>query len=212
MNRLFVYEEGVIHKRSRLPHWHVPGGIYFVTFRLADSLPRAMENRINALVDECWDACLAGGIDSKEAAEKVRREAFRLTQPVLDRGYGQCYLRNGTVALDFQQIMLNDREKNCDLLAWSIMPNHVHSVFRLLRQIRIDQLMQTWKSVSSRRANRILGRRGAFWQSDYFDVLVRDSLQLRRTVEYVMQNPAKAGLKDWRWVGVHHDRLADLGV
>jgi len=108
--------------------------------------------------------------------------------------------------------MVHDDGVICDLLAWSIMPNHIHSVFRLLGDARIDALIQAWKSVSARQANAILGRKGTFWQSDYFDVLLRDSVQLRRTTEYVMQNPVKAGLKDWPWVGANLEKLSELGI
>jgi len=120
--------------------------------------------------------------------------------------------QNASVAESFRDIMHHDDGKICDLLSWSIMPNHIHAVFQLLRDTRIDVLIQAWKSVSSKRASAILERIGTFWQSDYFDVLVRDSLQLRRTVEYVLQNPAKAGLGDWPWVWANSEKLSELGI
>jgi putative DNA methylase len=49
-------------------------------------------------------------------------------------------------------------------------------------------------------ANRVLGRTGSFWQREYFDRLIRDENELERAVEYVVNNPAHAGLKDWTWV------------
>jgi hypothetical protein len=46
----------------------------------------------------------------------------------------------------------------------------------------------------------ILGRRGAFWQREYYDRLIRNGDELERAVRYVVRNPERAGLKGWRWV------------
>src|SRR5207248_3015266 len=54
-----------------------------------------------------------------------------------------------------------------------------------------------------RQVAKLLGRRGQFWAEDYFDTLVRDIEHLRRTIQYIEQNPAKAFLaknaRDWKW-------------
>lgn len=50
------------------------------------------------------------------------------------------------------------------------------------------------------RANRLLGRTGAFWQQEVWDRLIRDEAEFRRAVGYTLANPAKAGLVDWPWV------------
>ncbi len=42
--------------------------------------------------------------------------------------------------------------------------------------------------------NRILGRRGKFWQEESYDHCVRDDAELERTINYVEQNLVKAGL------------------
>jgi hypothetical protein len=63
--------------------------------------------------------------------------------------------------------------------------------------------MNIWKGKSSREANKRLRRRGAFWQEDYFDTLIRDEAQLKRAVRYTEQNPVKAFLaktaREWPW-------------
>jgi REP element-mobilizing transposase RayT len=88
------------------------------------------------------------------------------------------------------------------LLAWCVMPNHVHVVFRPMENHTLAQIVQTWKSYSAHKANRLLGRSGEFWQREYYDHLVRDEADLHRIVRYVLENPRKAKLADWPWVGV----------
>jgi putative transposase len=90
----------------------------------------------------------------------------------------------------------------------ALMPNHVHVVFRLMADAELDAVIKQWKSFTSHRANEILARSGRFWQADYFDVLMRDSEQLQRTVTYVLNNPAKAGLLDWPYTRSWPGRIA----
>jgi hypothetical protein len=71
----------------------------------------------------------------------------------------------------------------------------------LAQGIVLSDLIEAWKSVSARNVNAAVGRRGSLWQADYFDVLIRDERQLRNVVKYVLENPAKAGLRDWKWSG-----------
>jgi REP element-mobilizing transposase RayT len=87
------------------------------------------------------------------------------------------------------------------LQAWAVMPNHVHAVFTPQKPFHLANIVHSWKSYSAVQANRILGRQGSFWQREYYDHLVRDDTDFDRIVRYVLDNPRKAGLLDWRWVG-----------
>ncbi|HEY1422257.1 MAG TPA: transposase [Candidatus Acidoferrum sp.] len=92
--------------------------------------------------------------------------------------------------------------KNYRLLAWCVMPNHVHVVFTPLADHKLAAILHSWKSFSAKQANLLLGRTGHFWQREYFDHLVRSEASLNKIIHYVQHNPEKAGLKDWPWVGV----------
>jgi putative transposase len=89
------------------------------------------------------------------------------------------------------------------LLAWCIMPNHVHVVVEPDANNLLDRIIQSWKSYTAKRANQILDRSGMFWHRDYFDRFMRDEGHLNRTIDYVENNPVKAGLAfepvKWRW-------------
>ena len=90
--------------------------------------------------------------------------------------------------------------KHYRLLAWCVMPNHVHVVVRLFPGQELAKVVKAWKNFSAKAANQALGRKGRFWQREYYDRLIRNGDELDRAIRYVVENPAKAGLKNWTWV------------
>ena len=75
------------------------------------------------------------------------------------------------------------------------MPNHVHVVLEPASGHRLGTIVHSWKSFTANKANKLIGRTGAFWHDDYFDRYMRDEDHLISTIGYVEQNPVKAGLK-----------------
>jgi len=95
-----------------------------------------------------------------------------------------------------------------ELLGFCIMPNHMHVVFRPLRDAddrypSVTAIMQSLKGYTAYEANRLLNRRAQFWQRESYDHWVRDEKELLRIISYVISNPVKAGLtehwQDWPW-------------
>jgi REP element-mobilizing transposase RayT len=82
------------------------------------------------------------------------------------------------------------------------MPNHAHVVFSPLAEHKLKDILHSWKSFSAEEANRLLGRTGHFWQREYLDHLVRNEASLLKITRYVKENPQRAGLRNWPWVGV----------
>lgn len=81
-----------------------------------------------------------------------------------------------------------------DLLAWVVMPNHVHALFTVGDSVPLSRIVQNWKSISAVAANKLLGRTGEFWQEDYWDTFMRDREQTRKAIRYIEINPVKAKL------------------
>ena len=83
------------------------------------------------------------------------------------------------------------------------MPNHIHVLATLQDDYSLSSVVHSWKSYTAKRANKILGRNGAFWHVDYFDRFMRDEKHLATTLDYIHWNPVKAGLcpepSDWKW-------------
>jgi REP element-mobilizing transposase RayT len=81
------------------------------------------------------------------------------------------------------------------------MPNHVHALFAPENGFTLSSVLHSWKSFTAREANRILDRRGQFWQEKYFDRYVRGEEHFWKAIDYIEMNPVKAGLclgkEDW---------------
>jgi len=197
------FGEVKIHDRGRLPHWEKEGATYFLTFRLADSLAKSVLDRI-----ESERQAIAKTANQQHRPQSVdeRRKLQRLSTPIveqfLDSGAGTCHLRSPAVAEIVADTLRHFDEDRYRLFAWCVMPNHVHVVARLFPGQTLATVLHSWKSFTAKRANLILGLHGAFWQREYYDHLLRNEEELERVVRYVADNPAKANLKDWKWVWV----------
>jgi hypothetical protein len=58
----------------------------------------------------------------------------------------------------------------------------------------LEDVLHGWKLHTARQINQALGKRGQFWQHDYFDRLIRDEEHLRNVIRYIRRNPVKARL------------------
>ncbi len=112
----------------------------------------------------------------------------------LDAGAGACVLRDPACARVVEDAMLHADGERYRIVAWCVMPNHVHVVFEQTRGALLASVVQAWKSTSAHRINVLLTRRGRLWRREYFDRFMRDGDHLAQTVRYVEQNPVKAGL------------------
>jgi REP element-mobilizing transposase RayT len=172
------------YSRGYHPHYDQPGLLQAITFHLADSLPLRLL-KAPALPDEL-------------------REAHRAeVQRHLDEGWGGCLLSDPEAAQVTEDALLHGDGVRYRLLAWVIMPNHVHVLVEEREGWPLARLVQTWKGYTGRRINALTGRRGAVWQPDYYDRFIRDTDHLRNAVQYVHYNPVRAGLvqepADWRF-------------
>jgi REP element-mobilizing transposase RayT len=80
------------------------------------------------------------------------------------------------------------------------MLNHVHSLVQPIAPYKLSEILKTWKGYSAREANKLLSRTGTFWLAESFDRIMRSEEDLNSTIDYVVSNPERAGLSDWKWV------------
>lgn len=193
---LMVYEK-------HLPHWRQKGATYFVTFRLADSLPQAKLQELEALKAD-W-ARRHRSFPIEDDREGLAREVMRRIEAWLDQGLGDCVLRTPGVSEILADVMLQDDGQLQELGCYVLMPNHIHAVVRPMAPANssLEDILQRWKGRSSFRINRHLKRNGTLWQRESYDRIIRDEEHLYRTIQYIGRNPRLAGLPlaDYRlWI------------
>jgi REP element-mobilizing transposase RayT len=185
---------GAEHKqwfsRGYLPHFDLPNLVQSITFRLADSLPQTV---LEEMARE-----LAAYPEAKRQTERERRIAASL-----DAGHGACWLKDPRVATLVENSLLHFDGQRYRLLAWCVMPNHVHAMVETKEGFQLSEIVHSWKSFTANEANKILGRTGDFWQREYHDRFIRDDDHYRNAMVYIENNPVKAGLaksaEAWRY-------------
>jgi putative transposase len=202
-----------------LPHYQPPGAMLFLTARLAGSLPRETILRLLGEAEQS-DLLLARITDSRERAERAYLEQRRLfgewDAELHGTKHGPFWLRDARIAeLVAESLRYRDGQVY-RLAAFCIMPNHLHLVIVPLPKEdgvfhSLSAIMHSLKRYTARQANLLLGREGAFWQQESYDHVVRDEAEARRIIEYVLNNPVKAGLaqswEDWPWNYVAQDAI-----
>jgi REP element-mobilizing transposase RayT len=216
---------GEIKRRhgAYLPHWTRDSAWYAVTFRLWDSLPKHIikswlfERKNIVKTAEQMKRALTDSEERRLAhlySEKVER--------YLDAGHGCCFMKDERIAELVQRALLHFDGSRYSLAAWCVMPNHVHVVVKpfagmttagtALPPSELSDILHSWKSFTSKEANKLLRRSGDFWQAEYYDHLIRNEGDFRHAVRYVLDNPIKAGLKNWKWVELTKRGKRILGV
>ncbi|MFO7447740.1 MAG: transposase [Ignavibacteriaceae bacterium] len=186
-------EQDYFHRRN-LPHLYSEEGTYFITYRLKDSLPLEFLKQIHQEL-----------FSRKDKLGPKEKKIFKKYDGILDSGcYGNKYLNIPEIAKINQDILHTYDDKEYFLICYCIMPNHIHLVFNLLKNNSgISKIMQLIKGNSAIKSNSILNKNGTFWQDESFDRLVRDEKELYNIIEYVINNPVKAGLvenwQDWKY-------------
>ncbi len=165
------------HSRGYLPHFDSPHVIQSITFRLADSLPASPQLR-----------------QAIESTMNDPGERRRRLEALLDAGRGSCALKDLRAARIVEDAVLYSDGERYRLLAWVVMPNHVHMLLEMIDGHSLSRIMQSLKVRTARECNRVLGRSGRFWEPEYYDRYIRNERHLMNAMRYIHQNPVAAGL------------------
>ena len=200
--------------RRRLPHWHMDGAIYWVCFRLADSIPL---DKLRAWQAERTLWCQA---NAEPWTEQQWQEYNRLFgdryEAWLDAGMGSRALAREDVRQTVVDCLTRFHGDRLLIHAAVIMPTHIHALIEplpvkkectgtpagknachTLPYHKLSDLLHGIKGASARAANKILGTTGtAFWMDESYDHIVRNEKQYRHFRRYIQENPVKVGLKD----------------
>ena len=115
------------HSLGYLPHFDSPETIQFVTFRLADSLPASATESI-----------------------RLRDHILQRLDRELDVGLGACWLKRPDIASLVEKALLHFDGERYRLLAWCLMPNHVHVVIEMIDGHSLSEVVGSWKSFTAK--------------------------------------------------------------
>ena len=197
-----------IHSRGYLPHWDFADSVQAITFRLADSLP-------NDVVRE-WREELRAEISSLDSqiSSKAQAELHQRISRYEDAGHGSCLLSKPEHAKVVQDALIKGHWIDYKLIEWSIMPNRVHVLIRVMGETSLGKIIKHWKAPTAVLINGVENRSGSLWMAGYHDRFVRDQDHLDNAKAYIRNNPVKAGLckqaEDWVFSSVGVNWSAEL--
>jgi|SaaInlStandDraft_1057018.scaffolds.fasta_scaffold117387_1 putative transposase len=203
-------------RKRNLPHYDAAHKYQMITYRLADSLPAdVLEN----IIKKCQQ--IEQSVSGSTGGSPVNIDLIKykaMIEKYLDVGRGSCLLGR----TEYGRIIIENWHffagKRYDLLAYVVMPNHVHLLIKTYEDWPLSKVIQSWKSYTShkilqlerdRRAasepgstDRVIDDElGILWQREYWDRFIRDERHFIDAVNYIHYNPVKAGLvkneEDW---------------
>ena len=186
---------------SYLPHWEQDGNYQFVTFRLADSLPQDRIRELKAMSDNFlkqhpkpWN---------RDTEISYWRIIGPIEQRLLDAGMGSCLLRSPDVRAVVSDALRHYDEVRYVVMAYVIMPNHVHLLVKGVDGYSVKETMKSVKGFTGKVINRICQKQGVLWAESY-DRQIRNEDHLKYTINYILRNPRflrsdeyEIYLKDW---------------
>lgn len=105
------------------------------------------------------------------------------------------YLSKGEQILVLNLIKDGDK-KYYELSAVVVMPDHVHLILTPRGNYSLSRIMKGIKGISARELNKMRNRNGSIWQGESFDRILRNEKELFEKLNYMLNNPMKAGLTD----------------
>lgn len=184
------------HSRGYMPHFDSHHVVQHVTFHLADSLPAGVLVRLEEELRTVPPT-------RQDAKRRKRIEVW------LDAGHGCCLLREPVAACLVQDTFLCFDGVRYRLLAWVVMPNHVHVLFQPMEGWTMARIVASWKSFTGRRLSSLLPASPGsdavhrVWHREYWDRFIRDARHFHAAREYIHNNPVKVGLvrhpEEWEW-------------
>ena len=204
----FFSGHGGIFKRETgdLPHWTQTDKLQFITFRLGDSLPQSKieelkreRKEFESINPQPWDSY---------TRRMCQNRLERLNSKFLDQGYGSCILRGYAVRKEVEDTILKGDDVDYRVLAFVIMPNHIHLLIYHFEKT-IDEIVQAIKSISTRKINKLLGRKGSLWMTNYFDRLIRSQSHLVATIQYIENNPRGLPSNSYT-LYINHEALSEF--
>ncbi len=181
--------------RRNLPHWMVADRPYFVTIRLAGTLPKEVASELRSE----REALLSRSDTDEEQWTALQRRQFARVDAILDAvSPDRSWLSHSGIAESVLQNFVWLERRGWRTYAAVVMSNHLHAVLRNTDGRNGELLgdLGHFKSFTGERANRLLGRKGRFWAEEDFDHWCRDESKVVGACRYTCLNPVRAACPD----------------
>ncbi|MBS1727712.1 MAG: transposase [Armatimonadetes bacterium] len=153
-----------------------------MTFRLADSLPQTTLDQMHE--------------ELKRVRKNLNEELVRRMEAHLDQGIGSCILAEPKCAQIVQDSLIWLHERSFHLVAWVVMPNHVHFLAYIDEGQSLSKALHSLKSFTGHELKRLHPEHETVWQSESFDRYIRTEDHFLSRIQYIHENPVMARLCD----------------
>lgn len=93
-------------------------------------------------------------------------------------------------------------------------PNNLSIDINVDIQYPVTDILRKIKGSTARECNKLLNRTGPFWQHESYDHVIRDTKALKRIINYILNNPVKAGLvkpgEAWKHSYVNYNLIPEV--
>jgi REP element-mobilizing transposase RayT len=213
-----------VFRRRQLPHWDVEGRPVFVTACLEGSISAKGLSQVRRYRRELDGRNCPANLSQSQWEGKKQKLIFKFVDSLLDHESPVTHLLDVRQAKIVHDAFLHFAGERYALFAFVVMPSHHHWLFlpseewareqvRRLREtgerLRTPReiISHSIQSYTATMCNRVRGGSGSYWQMETFDHWARDDAETLRIIEYIENNPVKAGLverpHEWPWSSAH---------
>ncbi|MGI6223589.1 MAG: transposase [Prevotella sp.] len=168
-------------EKRKLQHWVQEGKLYFVTFRLADSIPKEAIKQIVETLN----------LFEREINYNEKILLHKEMEKYLNKGYGECLLKEKKYREIVEQSIeyYNNRKYRID--SFVIMPNHIHIILQMIEGNELIDIIKNLKHFITHQINSVRGKKDKIFQKGFYDRIIRDPYELNALRLYIKENPKK---------------------
>jgi type I restriction enzyme R subunit len=214
-------------RRRQLPHWDVPGATYFVTTCLEGSIPAQGLLELNEPRHRNRSMTKPDVFTQDQWNVRLWKLQFKEIDEWLDAKPARRDLESPELAQIVVNAMFHFAGNRYDLLAYVVMPSHIHWVFTPLaswtdslsaddKRSPRERILYSFNRFTATQCNKLLQTQGAFWQGESYDHWIRHVDELERIILYVEANPVKAQLvtqpDQWKFSSANYRKVHGLAM
>src|SRR5262245_49315980 len=174
----------VVFRRRHLPHWDVPGAMYFVTTCLHGSIPAQGLLDVQGYRKELDAQQRPADVPKDEWQRRLDKLEFARVDEWLDLRPAARHLADSRLGRIVCNAIVHFAASRYDVFAYAVMPSHMHWIVRARAdwvesevgkgdRTPREMIMHSLKRFTAQKCNEILAHEGVFWQAESYDHCIR---------------------------------------